>query len=330
MSADYYGKNWSHLFLEIGHGTAQLTQAVHETGSDLGVMEFVDINTIDDQLQLNKLTTAIDVCRPFYVHIRVPCGDQQVNLHDAWFAELTSTLAQQINSMQLFVTIELEPGTRQWLLKPYKNLKLQRQFVHAGNASSLLTNAPWIVPLFSLKAVSAREKRWTRLHGAAAPAPTLYPDKLCRKLVTTLCAEASQRRLADRDLNFRSISSLSLLGCWPAFPLYFTSGDIEESRISSITADSDELLIAPIIKSEDQKELEREREKDEEFRYMCEWLAKQSVPAVSITYKCEKPQGCGAEWYVVNFESTLEKTSETTTRKRRWSFVLMVSTTESR
>ena len=83
---------------------------------------FVDINTIDDQLQLNKLTTAIEACRPFYVHIRVPCGDQQVNLHDAWFAELTSTLARQVNSMQLFVTIELEPGTKQWLLKPYKEL----------------------------------------------------------------------------------------------------------------------------------------------------------------------------------------------------------------
>lgn len=39
---------------------------------------------------------------------------------------------------------------------------------------------------------------------------------------------------------------------------------------------------------------------------MCEWLAKQSVPATSIMYKYEKPQGCGAEWYVVQFELPIE------------------------
>ena len=39
---------------------------------------------------------------------------------------------------------------------------------------------------------------------------------------------------------------------------------------------------------------------------MCEWLAKQTVLAVSITYRYGRPQGCGAEWYVVTFESPVE------------------------
>ena len=39
---------------------------------------------------------------------------------------------------------------------------------------------------------------------------------------------------------------------------------------------------------------------------MCEWLAEQTVPAKSITYKCVKPQGCYTEWYVVEFESPIE------------------------
>ena len=39
---------------------------------------------------------------------------------------------------------------------------------------------------------------------------------------------------------------------------------------------------------------------------MCEWLAKQKVPAKSITYKYDKPQGAGAEWYVVQFDAPVE------------------------
>ena len=39
---------------------------------------------------------------------------------------------------------------------------------------------------------------------------------------------------------------------------------------------------------------------------MCEWLAQQSVPATSITYRYDKPQGSGAEGYVVQFESPVE------------------------
>ena len=180
--------------------------------------------------------------------------------------------------LQLFVTVELEPDTRLWLLKPYKNLKLLKQFVHAGKGNSLLTNAPWIVPVFSVKTrESRRQQRWTRLDAASVPAFAFYTDGVCAKLVKVLCTEASQRRSGGQDHNFKSISSLSLFGYWPAFPLCFTAGDVEEDRISSITAASDELLIAPMLKTDEQKELEKEREKDGEFRYMCEWLAKQTA-----------------------------------------------------
>ena len=98
---------------------------------------------------------------------------------------------------------------------------------------------------------------------------------------------------------------LRLLGCWPAIPLCFTTGPAEEDRIASASTTDEDGKIAPLTK-EDKHSLDKEREKDEEFRYMCEWLAKQKVPARSITYKCEKPQGTGAEWYVVQFDAPVE------------------------
>ena len=162
---------------------------------------------------------------------------------------------------------------------------MHRQFVHAGIEFNLLTNAHWIVPLFSTATRRQDKASWSKLGLGKCPGPP-YSAKFCEQFAALLCSEAQNRRAANKDNSFKATSSLRLLGCWPAIPLCFTTGAAEEDRIASVTTPEEDGQIAPIVDEEtietlEKKKFDKKREKDEEFRYMCEWLAKQKVPAKS-------------------------------------------------
>ena len=145
--------------------------------------------------------------------------------------------------------------------------------MHAGEGLGLLTNARCVVPLFSADVKQRRKLPWSKFGLGKAPI-ALYSERFCDRFATLLCNEAQQRRSAGKDSHFRSISSLRMLGCWPAVPLVYTVGQVEEDRVSSITASNDQLCMSPLTTDEN-RALEREREQEDNFAiYVNGWQNK--------------------------------------------------------
>lgn len=244
-----------------------MSQAVREYDEGAHALDFGDICTLSDQLQIDTVLNMIIGSRSFYVHIRLPAKQStpvvqfpETDLNDAWYAEVACKVALWVSSLNLFVTIELESGTRLWSLKPYPNLKLHKQFIHVGDGLSLLTHAPWVTPLFSVTARRQRKVPWSKLGIGKRLAP-LHSEQFCDQFVALLFSEAQSRRAEGKSHNFRPVSSSQLLGWWPSVPLYYTTGQAEEDRIASVTdTNDDDRVMAPSTKDES-RAIEREREK---------------------------------------------------------------------
>ena len=251
-------------------------------------------------------------------------------------------IVQQIYRLNLFASVENPIGSALFGLEVYRLIHMLAGFfyVHLNmcmyklthsvthqpvwKGLTFLTNAPWLI---AMGVRCDRSHEHTNLSGKHTGDTREYTWDLCVRFGEQLKLAPQFLRLnqepVQQSSHLRRINSLTIDMHWPNWPLTFTLGRLEEARQSQVAVviEESDAVSAPVASTMmapvrgDQTD--RQAENEEEFHWICSWLAKAKVPVTRIDHRNIL---AGTESYLVHFARPImdwrtftEKTSMTFT-----------------